>query len=63
MTAQVTIFLMPMQIMIKSYSAFFMTLPIFIFAAAGIYWFWWRNLPPKSDPGTDRADPLAQIHE
>ncbi|MEN8663303.1 MAG: sodium:solute symporter [Lentimonas sp.] len=63
MTAQVTIFLMPMQIMIKSYSAFFMTLPIFIFAAAGTYWFWWRNLPPKSDPGTDRADPLAQIHE
>ncbi len=63
MTAQVTIFLMPMQIMIKSYSAFFMTLPIFIFAVIGTYWFWWRNLPPKSDPGTDRADPLAQIHE
>jgi len=63
MTAQVTIFLMPMQIMIKSYSAFFMTLPIFIFAVVGTYWFWWRNLPPKSDPGTDRADPLAQIHE
>jgi Na+/proline symporter len=63
MTAQVTIFLMPMQIMIKSYSAFFMTLPIFIFAVVGTYWFWWRNLPPKNDPGTDRADPLAQIHE
>ena len=63
MTAQVTIFLMPMQIMIKSYSAFFMTLPIFIFAVIGTYWFWWRNLPPKNDPGTDRADPLAQIHE
>ena len=63
MTAQVTIFLMPMQIMIKSYSAFFMTLPIFIIAVVGTYWFWWRNLPPKNDPGTDRADPLAQIHE
>lgn len=58
MTAQVTIFLLPMQIMIKSYAAFFMTLPIFLLAVAGTYWFWWRNLPPKSDPGTDRADPL-----
>ena len=55
MTSQVTLFLMPMQILIKSYGAFLMTLPIFLVAAVGVYWFWWRNLPPKDNPGTDRA--------
>jgi hypothetical protein len=63
LVAQVTLFLMPMQIVIKTYDAFFMTLPIFLAAAVGVYWFWWRNLPPKDNPGTDRADPLAQIHK
>jgi SSS family solute:Na+ symporter len=61
MTAQVTLFLMPMQLVIKSYGAFFMTLPIFLAAAFGTYWFWWRNLPPKDNPGTDRAHGQAEI--
>lgn len=55
MLAQVTLFLMPMQLVIKSYTAFFITLPIFLFAAVGVYWFWWRNLPSKENPGTDRG--------
>ncbi len=59
MLAQVTIFLLPMQLMIKAYDSFFATLPVFLFAAAGTYWFWWRNLPSKENPGTDRADPMA----
>ncbi|MEO0453911.1 MAG: sodium:solute symporter [Verrucomicrobiota bacterium] len=63
MTAQVTIFLLPMQLMIKAYSSFFMTLPIFLISAAGVYWFWWRNLPSKENPGTDRADPLAFLKD
>ncbi|CAA6679320.1 MULTISPECIES: sodium:solute symporter family transporter [unclassified Lentimonas] len=60
MLTQVTIFLLPMQLMIKTYSAFFITLPIFLFAIAGSYWFLWRNLPSKENPGTDRAEPLVQ---
>jgi hypothetical protein len=63
MLAQITIFLLPMQLMIKAYSSFFMTLPIFIISAAGVYWFWWRNLPTKENPGTDRADPMAGVRE
>lgn len=63
MLAQITIFLLPMQLMIKAYSSFFMTLPIFIVSAAGVYWFWWRNLPSKENPGTDRADPMAGVRE
>ncbi len=43
---QVTMFLMPMQLVVKSYAAFFMTLPFFLVGAVGMWWFWWRNLPP-----------------
>jgi len=43
---QVCMFLMPMQLVVKSYTAFFMTLPFFLIGAAGMWWFWWRNLPP-----------------
>jgi len=43
---QVCMFLMPMQLVVKSYHAFFMTLPLFLIGAAGMWWFWWRNLPP-----------------
>ena len=57
---QVTLFLLPMQLVIKAYSAFWCTLPIFLVGAAGMYWFWWRPLrdrgsapepvPPEPDP-------------
>jgi Na+/proline symporter len=63
MLAQITIFLLPMQLMIKAYSSFFITLPIFLVSAVGVYWFWWRNLPTNDNPGTDRADPMAGVRE
>ena len=50
---QVTLFLLPMQLVIKSYRAFAMTLPLFLFAAAGMYWFWWRPLPKRGE-GDDK---------
>ncbi len=50
MVWQVTMFILPMQLVVKSYSAFWMTLPIFLVSVAGMYWFWWRNLPPATDP-------------
>ena len=46
---QVTLFLLPMQLMIQSYKAFFITLSIFLICMAGMYWFWYRNLPPKEE--------------
>lgn len=48
--AQVTLFLMPMQILVKTYHAFFMTLPLFLIGITGMYFFWWKALP---DPSTD----------
>jgi Na+/proline symporter len=46
---QVTLFLMPMQLVIKSYGSFWRTLPLFIVALAGMYHFWWKPLMRK-DP-------------
>ncbi len=43
---QVTLFLLPMQLIIHSYNAFFITLGIFLFCLGGMYIFWYRHLPP-----------------
>jgi hypothetical protein len=41
---QVTLFLLLMQLIVHAYGSFFVTLPLFLASAAGLYWFWWRNL-------------------
>jgi len=46
LVAQITLFLLPMQIVIHSYSAFWYTLPLFIIGAAGVYKYLWRRLLP-----------------
>jgi solute:Na+ symporter, SSS family len=53
LVAQVTAFLMPMQLVIHAYRSFAFTLPIFALGFAGVYRFWWKALPPVSDAGTD----------
>jgi len=57
MVAQVTAFLLPMQLVIHAYRPFCWTLPLFVAASVGVYWFWWRNLPPANNPGTEVAPP------
>jgi Na+/proline symporter len=42
---QVTLFLLPMQLVMKAYSSFWHTLPLFLLGVAGMYIFWWRKLP------------------
>jgi hypothetical protein len=44
--------LLPMQLVIKDYPAFFWTLPIFLFGLAGMYVFWWKPLP-NPNPASD----------
>lgn len=46
---QVTLFMLPMQLVIKSYQNFFETLPLFLIGACGMYYFWWRPLMRKDD--------------
>ncbi|HID39842.1 MAG TPA: sodium:solute symporter [Calditrichaeota bacterium] len=43
---QLTLYLLPMQLIIHTYQTFWITLGIFLACTAGIYWFWYRNLPP-----------------
>jgi Na+/proline symporter len=42
--AQVTLFLMPMQLVIQAYTSFALTLPLFLVGLAGMYVFWWKRL-------------------
>lgn len=62
---QVSLFFMPMQLMIRSFGAFKITLIIFLVGLAGMYWFWYRNLPAKgkafSDMDTGKAEDVYQI--
>lgn len=41
----VTLFLMPMQLVIRNWTAFAVTLPIWLTCALGLYLFWYRKLP------------------
>lgn len=45
----VTLFLLPMQLIIKKFDTFFFLLGIFLIAITGMYYFWYRNLPPAEN--------------
>jgi Na+/proline symporter len=44
LVAQITLFLLPMQLIIHTYQTFWITFTFFIISLVGIYWFWYRNL-------------------
>lgn len=48
MTWQVTLYLIPMLIIVQNFRAMWVTLALFITALSGMYIFWYRNLPPKA---------------
>lgn len=43
---QITFYLMPMELLIRNYKAFWITLPFFIISTLGMYFFWYKKLPP-----------------
>lgn len=49
---QISLFFLPMQLMVGNYIQFFTTFGIFVFCLVGMYFFWYRNLPPKHAPET-----------
>ena len=63
--AQVTLFLMPMQLIVQQFRSFFMTLPLFLIGAAGMYVFWWKKLPAPGDDPVERfvSPSVAAAHE
>jgi len=56
---QVTLFLLPMELVIKAYASFWMTLPLFLVGAGGMYTFWWRPLFPRTAPVTPGGEALG----
>jgi len=45
---QVTLFLLPMQLMIRSSDSLSVTAALFVASGMALYWLWYRNLPPKN---------------
>ncbi len=45
---QITLFLLPMLLVIRNYRGFFGVLVIFLICLGGMYVFWYRNLPPAT---------------
>jgi len=60
---QISLFLLPMQLMVKTYKEFFITLTVFIICLSGMYWFWYRNLPPKEKKNDDNIMAGEAIRE
>ncbi len=58
---QISLFFLPMQLMIRNFSQFYFTLTVFLFCLAGMYIFWYRNLPPKTPYGTEKGFELSNI--
>ncbi|MBN2514114.1 MAG: hypothetical protein JXB18_14340 [Sedimentisphaerales bacterium] len=46
---QITLFLLPMQLLIKSYWSFGITLVIFLVSLGGLYWIWLRHIGEEAD--------------
>ena len=45
LTWQVTLFLLPLALIVRNFSAFWITLFIFLVSLLGLYFIWYRNLP------------------
>ncbi len=48
---QIALFMLPMQLIVRSYRAAAVTSVIFIVGLIGMYVFWYRNLPEENFPG------------
>jgi Na+/proline symporter len=59
---QVTLFLLPMQLLIQAYAAFQITIVVFLLCLFGLYWFWYKQLPPKTSVLQNLA-PVPHRHE
>ncbi|NLP10714.1 sodium:solute symporter [bacterium] len=57
---QVSLFFLPMQLIIRSFDSFRITLIIFIVCSVGLYWFWYRNLPKKGKAFSDVDHPESK---
>jgi len=45
---QITLLLLPMQLIIHAFKAFAITFVFFVIGLVGMYVFWYRNMPPAN---------------
>ncbi|MHC4441203.1 MAG: sodium:solute symporter family transporter [Planctomycetota bacterium] len=57
---QVTLFLVPMQLIIRSWTSFWITLPIFVACQIALYFTWYKQLPPARD-GVEKPGVVGAI--
>ncbi len=60
---QVTLFLLPMQLLMRNWGEFFTTLPVFLAGCVGLYFVWYKNLPPADEEIADFASRRPVKHE
>lgn len=60
---QICLFLLPMQAIIGAWRAFGVTFVLFAASLVGLYFLWWRNLPPASEVPGRPFDPTADEFE
>ena len=62
---QVCLFLLPMQFLTHNWPAFFVLLPVFVGCCVGLYFFWWKNLPPPDEhvPDFVNQPPVHTLEE
>jgi len=52
---RVTLYLLPMQLIIHNFRAFGITLAVFIVSLTGMYFFWYTELPTAGSPTIQKA--------
>jgi len=61
LASQICLFMLPMQFMVRNWRGFFGLLPVFLSGCAGLYFFWWKNLPSLDEKVPDFVD-KAPVH-
>lgn len=54
---QITLFLLPMQLIIGAWTSFFVTLAIFLVCLLGVHFLWYRHLPPARSRQEEVGNP------
>jgi hypothetical protein len=59
---QICLFLIPMQVLTHNGAGLLFTVPTFLICCAGLYQFWWKNLPPADEKIDDFVNqPVGKV--
>jgi hypothetical protein len=58
---QVTLFMLPMQLVIQNFYAFKITLVVFVGSLLGVYFLWYRHLPAAQEPAPTDLESAPKV--